>query len=120
MDQDRRSSERLLANLQVRWDGSSGAVGCRTEDISVSGCFVNTLGIVVPGQLISLEIRLPSGEWLPVKGEVTSYLPGMGFGLVFKFANVAEEIALRRLLTSLTIGFLSSESPQSPEPDLPA
>jgi hypothetical protein len=120
MNQDRRASERLTANLQVRWEGSSGAVGCRTEDISITGCFVNTLGIAIIGQTINLEIKLPSGEWMPVKGEVTSYMRGMGFGLAFKFANVEEEIAMRKLLSSITIGALSAESQQSPEPDLRA
>jgi hypothetical protein len=116
MNQDRRASGRLPTNLAVR---SSGTVGCRTEDISVDG-FVNTLGIAELGEAITLEFGLPSGEWLPVNGEVTSYLPGMGLGLGFKFTKVEEEIALRRLLTSLTIALLSSESLRSPGPDLHA
>ena len=120
MDQDRRACGRVQANVSVRWEGSSGTVGCRTEDISVEGCFVNTLGMAAVGDAITLEFSLPSGESLPMKGKVTSYLPGMGFGLAFKFAKVEEEIALRRLLTSLTIALLSSESPQSPEPGLHA
>jgi PilZ domain len=120
MDQDKRTSERLLANLPVRWEGLAGTLGARTEDISVRGCFVNTLSVATPGELICLEIRLPSGEWFPVNGQVRSYLPGMGFGLQFRFASIEEEIVLRKLLTSLTIGLLSSESLQSPEPDLHA
>jgi hypothetical protein len=34
-------------------------------------------------QVIRLEIELPSGKWLPLRGHVTSYQPGIGFGILF-------------------------------------
>jgi hypothetical protein len=120
MNQPKRASERLLANIPVRWEGLSGTLGARTEDISVGGCFVNTLGIAIPGDSMMLELCLPSGEWLAVNGQVTSYLQGMGFGVKFTFENVEEEIVMRRLLTSLTIGQLASESSHLLEPNLRA
>jgi hypothetical protein len=118
MAQISRTSERLLANLPVRWEGLSGTLGARTEDISVSGCFVNTLSVATPGESIRLEIRLPSGDWLPVNAQVRSYLSGTGFGVEFTIVDVYQEVVLRRLLTSLTIELLASELPPSPEPDL--
>ena len=82
----------------MRWDGLSRGVGARLEDLSLGGCFVNTRGLVNLGELITLEIKLPSGEWLPLRGEVTSCQPAIGFGLVFPFLTGEEEDELRQLL----------------------
>ena len=67
MSEERRTDERATLNIPVRWDGLSGGVGARLEDVSLGGCFVNTRGVVNLGELITLEIKLPSGEWLPAR-----------------------------------------------------
>ena len=69
------------------------------DDISLGGCFVNTRGRVDPGEVISISLRLPSGEWLALRGEVTSYQPGIGFGLSFSFLTEEEEESLRDLMS---------------------
>ena len=97
MTQDRRSEKRINTNLPTKWVGLSGVYEARLEDISLGGCFVNTAGAVEIRELISLEIQLPSGEWIPLRGEVTYCQPGIGFGLLFNFLNDEEERALREL-----------------------
>ncbi len=99
MTKDRRSDERVPINLQARWDGLSGIREGRIEDLSLSGCFVNTRGRVEVGELVGLEIKLPSGEWLQLRGEVTSFKIGIGFGVVFPFLTDDEQQALRPLVT---------------------
>jgi hypothetical protein len=98
MTDNRRSEERVAINLAARWDGMAGSHEARIEDISLGGCFVNTQGRVEKDEVVSLEIRLPSGEWLPLRGEVTSHQPGIGFGLLFSFLTEDEEDALKDLL----------------------
>lgn len=98
MSDERRTDDRVALNIPVRWDGLSGGVGARIEDLSLGGCFVNTRGVVSLGELITLEIKLASGEWLPLRGQVTSYQPAIGFGLVFPFLTSEEEDELRQLL----------------------
>ena len=100
MTDDRRSEERVAINLAARWDGMAGSHEARLEDISLGGCFVNTQGRVEKDEVVSLEIRLPSGEWLGLRGEVTSHQPGIGFGLIFSFLTEDEEDALKDLLSS--------------------
>jgi len=97
--QNRRTDERLNINLSARWDGGSGAQDARIEDVSLGGCFVNTTGRVDVGDLEVIEIRLPSGEWLQLRGEVVSYQDGIGFGVVFPFLTEDEEQALRELIS---------------------
>lgn len=98
MSDERREDERVSANLPAKWEGTTGGHEARIEDISLGGCFVNTAGRVELAEVISLEIRLPSGDWLPLRGEVTSYQPGIGFGLNFTFLTQDEEFALRQLV----------------------
>jgi hypothetical protein len=98
MIQDRRSEERKNMSLPVRWEGLTGTYEAQLQDISLWGCFVNTSEPVELKEILSLEIRLPSAQWLLLRGEVTSRKPGNGFGLLFSFLTDEEEEALRNLL----------------------
>ena len=98
MTDNRRGDERVSTNLAVQWDGQSGGHEARIEDLSLGGCFVNTTGRVDPGEVVSLSIKLPSGERLSLRGEVVSYQQGIGFGVLFSFLTDEEEQALRELV----------------------
>jgi hypothetical protein len=98
MPENRRSDERVSLNLPARWDGLSGNHEARIEDLSLGGCFVNTGGRVDLGEVVGVAIKLPSGEWLQLRGEVASYQAGIGFGLLFSFLTDDEEQALRTLV----------------------
>ena len=100
MGQERRTDERVPLNLPARYDGLSGLHEAHIEDISLGGCFVNARGRVDSGEVVTLEIKMRSGEWLPLRGEVTSVQPGIGFGMVFTFLTDDEEQELRQLITS--------------------
>jgi hypothetical protein len=89
MSDERRSNERKTVNLVVKWDSLSGSYEAKLEDISLSGCFINTTGLADLDEVMNLEVLLPSGEWLPLKGTVTTYQPGIGFGIVF--ASLTDE-----------------------------
>jgi hypothetical protein len=99
MNEDRRDDERVVTNMPARWDGLSGAHEARIEDLSMGGCFINSSGRVEIGEIVVLEMKMPSGEWLQLRGEVTSYQLGIGFGLLFSFLTDDEEYALRMLIT---------------------
>ena len=98
MIKNRRADERVPINLPARWDGLAGRNEARIEDLSVSGCFVNTQGRVDVGEIVGVEMKLPSGEWLPLRGEVASYIAGTGFGVLFTFLTEDEEQILRELM----------------------
>lgn len=98
MTDNRRNDERVSTNLSAKWGGLDGDHEGRIEDLSLGGCFVNTVGRVDVGEIVGVEIKLPSGEWLQLRGEVTSFQLGIGFGLVFSFLIEDEEEALREFL----------------------
>lgn len=100
MNKERRTDQRVPTNLSVKWEGLSGGHEARIEDISLGGCFVNTTVRVDIGEVVVLQVKLPAGEWLTLRGETTSYQEGLGFGLVFRFTTAEEENALRDLIHS--------------------
>jgi hypothetical protein len=99
MTEDRRSDERIATNLTAKWGGLAGDHEGRIESLSLGGCFVNTTGRVDVGEIVGVEIKLPSGEWLQLRGEVASYQSGIGFGLVFSFLTEDEEQSLREFIS---------------------
>ena len=98
MTENRRSDDRVATNLSAKWGGLDGDHEGRIEDLSLGGCFVNTVGRVDVGEIVGVEIKLPSGEWLQLRGEVCAYQLGIGFGLMFSFLTEDEEAALREFL----------------------
>ena len=83
MNQERRHIRRVPLLVDVAWQGATGKYEARTSDISVGGCFIDTIGQVNVGQIIEFKIRLPAGDWLDVQGTVVYEYPGMGFGVSF-------------------------------------
>jgi len=100
MPEERRTDQRVPLNLPARYDGLSGRREARVEDISMGGCFVNTHSLVEPGEVITVEIKIPSGEWFQLHGEVTSRQPGIGFGMVFTLRTDEEAQSLRQIINA--------------------
>ncbi len=99
---ERRSSQRKRILLDARWESMSRRHEARVDDVSMGGCFVNTYGKVELRERVDLEIQLPSGEWLPLRGEVASRHPGVGFGMSFTSLTEAEAAALKELMLTAT------------------
>ena len=98
MSRERRNNERKHILLEARWESLSSRHEARVDDVSLGGCFVNTYAKVELGEHIDLEIQLPSGEWLAVRGQVASYQPGVGFGMAFTALTVEERGQLKELI----------------------
>jgi hypothetical protein len=98
--EDRREEKRKEMTLDVRWEGGSGRHTARISDLSLGGCYLDTLGQVAVGEIIGLEIKLPSGEWLPLRGSVAFHHPGLGFSVCFTFLTDEEQYQLKQLIDS--------------------
>jgi hypothetical protein len=98
--EDRREEIRKELTLDVRWEGGSGRYTARISDLSLGGCYLDTLGQVAVGEIIGLEIKLPSGEWLPLRGTVAFHHPGLGFSICFTFLTDEEQYQLSQLINS--------------------
>jgi hypothetical protein len=96
--EERREEKRKEMTLDVRWEGGSGRHTARISDLSLGGCYLDTLGQVSVGEIVNLEIKLPSGEWLPLRGSVAFHHPGLGFSICFTFLTDEEQYHLSQLI----------------------
>ena len=97
---ERREEERKDVSLEVRWEGGSGRHTARVSDLSLGGCYLDTLGQAEVGEIVGLEIKLPSGEWLPLRGAVAFCHPGLGFSICFTFMTDEEQYQLTQLINA--------------------
>lgn len=82
-EEDRRRHKRVGVSLEVRWQSATGKYTARCEDISPDGCYIDSVAPVQEGRRISIDVRLPTGRWLPLRGEVVKHRPNAGFGVRF-------------------------------------
>ncbi|HYK20095.1 MAG TPA: PilZ domain-containing protein [Pyrinomonadaceae bacterium] len=101
MSDERRHDRRKRILLEAKWESMSRRHEARVDDISLGGCFVNTYGNAELGEPVDLEMELPSGEWLPLRGIVASSQPGVGFGMAFRSLTDDQIAALRELLLTV-------------------
>jgi len=95
--QERRTSERFRANLNVRWETLKAQGRGSVCDLSSSGCFVLTGGEVTSGELLRMDLVLGEGIaafW----GNVVYAMNEMGFAVRFVFGSEAEQQAVELLI----------------------
>ena len=100
MPEERRRNQRQKVLLEARWESLSKRHEARVDDVSLSGCFVNTYGPVEIGEPVELKILRRSGEWIEVRGFVATYQYGVGFGMAFTELSKETEKALQDLIAT--------------------
>ncbi|MBD0371685.1 MAG: PilZ domain-containing protein [Pyrinomonadaceae bacterium] len=98
MAEERRGEERVPLMLDLRWESLSGKHTARISDMSLGGCYVETIGQVTVGEVIRFEVQLPTGRWMPLIGDVVYHLPGMGFGIRFRTLTEGQRQMIDSLL----------------------
>jgi two-component system chemotaxis response regulator CheY len=81
--------EHVNVSLDVVWHGSAGKYDARMGEISLKGCFIDSMGQEVLGETISFKVRLPSGIWVTLLGEVVYQEYPIGFEV--RFTNLTQE-----------------------------
>ena len=62
MSDERRQNERVRFPPEVRWEGLSGRHAARVYDLSLSGCYIESLGQVQPRERVSFGIQSPGWD----------------------------------------------------------
>jgi c-di-GMP-binding flagellar brake protein YcgR len=88
MSDERRREKRVPVLVEVLWEGNTGRYNARTSDLSLGGCFIDTIGHATSGERLGFKLRLSDEEWIEVEGTVTYAYPNVGFGV--QFTNVSE------------------------------
>ena len=78
----------VTVSFDVVWQGSSGKQDARMSEISMDGCFIDSItqGRTL-GELVEFKVHLPSGPWVSLQGELVNEDYPIGFGLRFKGLN---------------------------------
>ena len=97
---EKRAHQRVETILTVHWDGSTTNTEVRVSDLSVGGCFVDTVTEAFKGETVKLQILLPTNEWLELQGVVMHHHPRFGFGLRFVDLNETQQHQISAFLRS--------------------
>jgi hypothetical protein len=95
---ERRSKRRLSVNLDAVWGWELARRSARVTDLSEGGCYLDTVGEVLTGDIVAFRIMLPGGDWLYLESEVCHHRHGFGFGVQFVDLNDEQLEKLRQLL----------------------
>jgi len=106
---ERRAKPRLSVNLDAVWDREQARQPARVTDLSEGGCYLDTVGDVMPGEIVAFRIMFPDGDWLYLEGEVRHHRHGFGIGV--QFVDLNEE-QLEKL--SLLLNMSKDADPKTP------
>ena len=95
---ERRSTPRLNVSLDAVWDGTDGNHPARITDLSLGGCYLDTVGETMTGEVVCFRVSLPDGDWLYLEGEVRHYTARTGFGVRFLELETQQEEKIKGLL----------------------
>jgi PilZ domain-containing protein len=95
---ERRSRPRLSVYLDAVWQGEDERHSACVTDLSDGGCYLDTVGEVMVGEIVAFRVLLPDGDWLYLEGEVRHHRHGRGFGVQFVELNEEQTRNLKRLL----------------------
>ncbi|HEX5214381.1 MAG TPA: PilZ domain-containing protein [Vicinamibacterales bacterium] len=101
MNEERRQHPRVARPFEGTWTSRSGATRCRIADISIGGCFVQTLALPVAGETTVLTVAIGESHAITFTGKVVYVDPGMGFAVQFTPLEAEHADELRRLLAAL-------------------
>ena len=100
MTDEKRRHGRIPLVMEASWDGSGSKSVARTTDISVTGCFIDTLGQVGVGDTLNLRFKPPDGEYISVQGKVMYQQTGLGFGVRFTKISDSDRLRLDAILNA--------------------
>jgi hypothetical protein len=98
---ERRQHYRLVRPFDGSWRGASGTSACRISDISLGGCFVQSVAVPEKGEETTVTVAIPGSRTIALSGTVVYVEPNMGFALRFRPLEAAEHEELSRVIESL-------------------
>ncbi len=98
MPEERREDPRRAVSIEAYWEGLSGRHEARISDLSLGGCFIDSVGRADVGEFTLLSLKMPDGAILRLRGQVASVDPQTGFSLAFTYLTEDEQLALAQLL----------------------
>lgn len=99
-----RQHKRSGIITEIVLESSAGKRPSRVSDMSMGGCYIESITNFRKGEEVSFDLHSTAGEVVRFSGSVAYVLEGFGFGLTF--TN----------LSSAHMAFLKTTLPQAPKP----
>jgi len=105
MDAERRRAPRypIIADAEVTEIASETKLAAKTSDLSVGGCFLDTLNPSPEGTDIAVRISHADTSFT-ARGRVVFVFPNMGMGVMFTDVPASQQAILEKWLTALSSG----------------
>jgi len=100
VNKERRQHQRYKHLLEGQWAGASGTGTCRVTDISLGGCFIQTLALPAVGEETTVTIHMGNHR-LAFAGRIAYVESGMGFAVQFQNVDSEEIRQIVELLNTL-------------------
>ena len=100
MTVERRQHPRINRPLDGNWHGPSGTGQCRIADISVGGCFIESLAMPPVGETAVITVAI-GGHSMSFKGEVLYGEKNIGFAVKFRPIPLDQMDGLLRFIRSI-------------------
>ena len=68
------------------------------SDLSLTGCYVDSIISVAENEPLTLNLKLPDGDWLTIGGVIVYVFPGTGFGIRFRDLDERQTSALEHAI----------------------
>ena len=78
-----RTHERTALLTEIELTSASGRREARISDLSLGGCFVDTIVTARVGEDVSLRLGVNSDHPIELSGKIAYILDGFGFGIGF-------------------------------------
>ncbi len=89
---EQRKDLRVPLRLEVRWNGFSGGAPAVTSDISLGGCYIESLYPVTIGDILDFDFRPATTGTLRLQGQVLYGHQNIGFGVRFTDLNARQQV----------------------------
>jgi hypothetical protein len=98
MNKDQRQDPRITLSMEIMLESIPIKRKARLRNLSMGGCFVDTIARVSQGEVIVFKIALPNGQSGLLSGEVVYASPLIGFSLCFTVITEEEENLLKQVI----------------------
>ena len=93
-----RQQRRTTVSLDITFNWAGTQRAARICDISLGGCFINSLAPISTGEIISFRLDLPDGKALELKGEIVYIYTNLGYGVQFLDLNNAKITMIEQVI----------------------
>ena len=104
MTEERRADPRIQHPFEGSFSGGSGANSCRIGDISLGGCFVQSLATPAVGEPTTVTVTFGDHHSMSFSGKVIYVEKAMGFAVKFNQLDGRDKATLNQFLEALRHG----------------